>query len=320
MKSFQTLYTELQTMTGDTSSARLAQFKSWINDTDSAVLTATRWAFLEDTKTQLTVASQEGYEIPVTLDKIASVTITVGTKVYRPKPVESYKFYEYLKSLQSIVYSDIPQYFYRIGNQIKIFPIPQTAGNTITIRGRKSRYDLSLDDYTTGTIVTATNADETIVGSGSSWTVGTIGNHLRISRTTGDFRWYEIDSITDTTNLELVQPYNGTSIVAGSATYTIGEMSLIPSDFHNLLLYRPLALYYQMLENIGMATSYWRLYDGGLEAGLSTSTGGMLKSMMDDFSGNFEGVYMDERQTRDLSMQDLSINNSHFTGESGWGI
>jgi len=317
MKSFETLYTELQTITGDTSTARLAQFKSWINDTDTVVLSATRWPFMETTKTQLTKASTEGYKIPITLDKIASVTVTVGTKVYRPKPVESFKYYEYLKSLQSIVYSDIPQFFYRNGDEIKIWPIPQTAGNTITIRGRKSRYDMSLDDYDTGTIVTATNADETITGSGTSWAKGTIGNHIKIAYATGDNRWYEIESITDTTHLELVKPYDGTSIVAGSSTYTIGEFSNIPEDFTNLLIYRPLALYYQMLENTVMAASYWRLFDGGNEAGLSPDIGGMLKSMMEDYAGHFEGVYMDRLEEVDISVRDLSIKNFDYKGE-GW--
>ncbi len=315
MKSFQTIYTEIQNVTGDSSTALLTRIKSWVNDTNQSILFR-QWPFLETTKTLTTVASQQGYYIPNTLAKVASVFITIGSVIYRPKPVENLKAWEYLNALRIAVSSNITQFYYRRGEQILLWPIPQSAGNTITITGREKVQDLSLDDYTTGTIVTATNGDETITGSGTSWATGSIGNHMRIAYTAGDYSWYKISSVTDTTHLELIKPYAGTGIVAGSATYTIGEFSQIPGEYQNLLIYRPLAIYYASLENLEMANMYWRMYDGGFEAGLSSNIGGLLNKMIQERGENFEGVYMDEMQPVDPSTQDLIIKNFGYSGES----
>ena len=315
MQSFTTLTTELQNTTGDNSSAQLTIFKKHLNDTNKMVCGLRPWAFLEITKTKLTVASQQGYQIPNSIQKLADLYVTVGTKEYRPKLVESLKFWNYLISLD-VSTSDVLQYIYRRGNQVLFYPTPTTAGSTITFIGRKKIKDLSLADYTTGSIVSATIADETITGTGTSWATNSVGNFIRIDYTNGDYQWYEINSITDTTHLELVKPYEGTTFAAATEGYTIGEFSDIPSDYHNLLVYRPLALYYASLENSVNSAMYWRLYDGGYEAGLSNKIGGMLGNMVDSELENFEGVYLDELQPTELSPNDLVINNRGYSGEN----
>ena len=316
MKSFNEIYQELQDITGDDSPAQLTIFKRWINDTDKLVSAKAPFLCMETTATKTTVASQEGYQLPNTIQKIRSVKVTLsGGTIYRPRPVEDPRYWEYLQSLQAGD-SDATRLFMKQGNQILLWPEPATTGSTITIRGRRRLRDLSLADYTTGTIVTATLADETIVGSGTSWATGSVGNWIRIDYTTGDFQWYEISSITDTTNLELVKPYEGTSIAAGSETYTIGEFSYIPGEYHPLLFYRPLALYYAGLEKSVNATMYWRMYDGGKEAGLSDRTGGILKNMMTEELSRNEGVYVEPLQTEELSIEDFIIPNEGIEIES----
>ena len=294
-------------MTGDDSAATLVMFKRSINDTDKIVSAKAPFLCMETTATKTTVASQEGYQIPNTIQKIRSVKVTLadGT-IYRPRPVEDPRYWEYLQSLEAGD-SDVARLYMKQGNQVLLWPEPATAGSTITIRGTRRLRDLSLADYTTGTITTATVADETITGSGSSWATGSVGNWIRIDYTAGDFQWYEISSITDTTNLELVKPYEGASIAAGSATYKIGEFSYIPGEYHPLLTYRPLAIYYAGQENQALATMYWRMYDGGKEAGLSNITGGMLKNMMTENLSRNEGIYVEPLQTEELSIDDFRL-------------
>ena len=99
------------------------------------------------------------------------------------------------------------------------------------------------------------------------------------------------------------------------ATYAIGEFSLIPADYHNLLFYRPLALYYASIEDVGNSERYWKMYDGGKEAGLSNEYGGMLKQMIENELDNFEGVYLEPLEEDVATIQDLAITNN-IIGES----
>ena len=176
MKSFTELITELQDVTGDSSSAQETIFKRWVNDTNKAVSAKAPFLCLETTKNVDTVASQEGYQIPNTIQSIRSLKITMsGGTIYRPRPVEDPRFWEYLQSTESGD-SDVTRFYMKEGNKVLLWPAPATAGSEIQIRGRKRLRDLSISDYTTGTISAATNGDETITGGSTAWAVGTIGN------------------------------------------------------------------------------------------------------------------------------------------------
>lgn len=309
MKSFNEIYQELQDITGETSAAQLVIFKRHINDTDKLVSAKAPFLCLETTATKTTVASQEGYQIPNTIQKIRSVKITLaGGTIYRPRPVEDPRYWEYLQSLQAGD-SDATRLFMKQGNQILLWPEPATTGSTITIRGQRRLRDLSLADYTTGNISAATLTDETITGSSTAWATNAIGNWIRIDYTYGDFQWYEISSITSITALELVKPYEGVTFTGQAETYKIGEFSYIPGEYHPLLIYRPLAIYYAGLEDTANSDRYWRMYDGGKEAGLSDRTGGMLKNMMTEELSRNEGVYVEPLQTEELSIEDFIIPN-----------
>jgi len=309
LKSFNEIYQELQDITGETSAAQLVIFKRHINDTDKLVSAKAPFLCLETTATKTTVASQEGYQIPNTIQKIRSVKITLaGGTIYRPRPVEDPRYWEYLQSLQAGD-SDATRLFMKQGNQILLWPEPATTGSTITIRGQRRLRDLSLADYTTGNISAATLADETITGASTAWATNAIGNWIRIDYTYGDFQWYEISSITSITALELVKPYEGVTFTGQAETYKIGEFSYIPGEYHPLLIYRPLAIYYAGLEDTANSDRYWRMYDGGKEAGLSDRTGGMLKNMMTEELSRNEGVYVEPLQTEELSIEDFIIPN-----------
>jgi len=309
MKSYTTLITELQDITGDNSSAQETIFARWINDTDKLVSAKAPFLCMEATATKATVASQEGYQIPNTIQRIRSVKVTLsGGTIYRPRPVEDPRYWEYLQSLQAGD-SDATRLYMRQGNQILLWPEPATTGSTITIRGRRRLRDLSLADYTTGTISAATLADETITGASTAWATNAVGNWIRIDYTYGDFQWYEISSITSATILELVKPYEGTTFTGQAETYKIGEFSYIPPEYHPLLTYRPLAIYYQHLEDPANSERYWRMYDGGKEAGLADRTGGLLKNLMKEDLSRNEGVYVEPLQTEELSIEDFIIPN-----------
>ena len=129
MKSFNELYQELQDITGDASDAQLTIFKRWINDTNRIVSTKAPFLSLETTPTKDTVASQEGYQIPNTIQSVRSIKITLsGGTIYRPRPVEDPRFWEYLHSLQFMAYLAVgTTNFFFCSLEIELYLLRPTA-------------------------------------------------------------------------------------------------------------------------------------------------------------------------------------------------
>lgn len=250
------LYGEL---TNNDSSTNLSLGDVLINEGIRELLGDQAWWFLESQATDTTVADQENYELPEDFDKMNTVTVTSGSTKYNPLALQSRHDYDFMT--ESTITSDIPEYFYIYDNTLYLYPTPASAGNTITMNYKKKVVDLSQADYTTGTITTATNGDETITGNGTTWVAGMAGRYMRITAPTGDHKWYKIASVTDTTHLELDVPYNGTSIAAGSATYTIGEMPVIPEKYQAAPVYYATSVYWDKNNDSGRAANFMQRFE-----------------------------------------------------------
>lgn len=300
--------------------------KALINESEAVILPMYPWTFLNKTANLTSVASQEAYELPIDTarNKITAVRLEESSTVfYTARIVESVAFWEYLQSLNTAA-SDVLRYVYIQGDQLLCYPKPASASKTIRVRYQQSHKDMTQADYTTGTITSIANGATTVTGNGTTWTAGMAqaNGHIRITNIAaaggGDGYWYEIASRTSDTVLELVKNYAGTTLAAATAAYTIGELPLIPQSHDNVLLYRALALYYmQNEEDMTRANRFWLMYDGGFEAGLAPSVGGMLKSMMDAYSGTAEGgaAELPELPIGEKSLGDLSIKDE-ISGES----
>ena len=149
---------------------------------------------------------------------------------------------------------------------------------------------------TTAVIIGTEEGGSIITGSGTSWTTGMAGRYIRITDTSaangGDGFWYEIDEILSTTVLSLKKQYTGSSISAGSATYTMGQMSIIPEAYDMAIVYRAAAVYWTNKSNDAKSREYWMLYDGGNEAGLSHEYGGIIGQMLANEGETEEGAYI----------------------------
>jgi hypothetical protein len=289
-------------MTKNTLAANLTLGAQLVNDSIRTVnnIRDGTWWWLESVPTVLTGASQQAYQVPAKLRKLMDLYVQVGSGatavIYTPFPVYDADKWKWILASR-MAESDIPLFYYRQGNnQVLLAPSSSSAGNTIFMRGRLNTIDLSIADYTAGTIVSVTNGDETVTGSGTTWNASMVGRFIKIddsdAANSGDNRWYEIASVTDTTHLELVKPYNGTTIAAASLTYTIGQMSLIPEAYDVAPLYRASAIYWQNESDLNKSNMYWRMYDGGVEAGLSKEYGGIIGQMLENEGETVEGSYL----------------------------
>lgn len=301
MRSYTTLRNLYGKFTNNTTIENLAIGDGYINDSIRTIATKRtgKWTWLEAVKSIDTVSGQTRYQIPNPIRKVVSLSITVGSIIYNPTPIFDPNAWN--RILESdLGQSDVPLFYYIYDGVVDIQPIPSTSGKPITFRGRINLKDLSMPDYTAGTIVSIANGATAVVGSGTSWTADMVGRYIRITETSvangGDNEWYEIGSYTSATSIGLLKPYQGTSIVAGSATYTIGQMSPIPESYDILPVYRAAALYWVNAGDEKKSTQYWRLYDGGKEAGISNTIGGLMAQMLDEASATVEGAYISPNQ------------------------
>lgn len=287
--------------TSDT--VQMAVIDANINDSIRTIcnLQGGKLRFLELVKDMYTVADQESYQIPNGFRKLIDLYIysddgtSSRSTIYSPEmvfdPVRWKRILQY-----RLGYQDVPYFTYVENTQFKVQPIPATSGNLIKLRGRLQTRDLTIPDYSTGTITSIANAGTAIVGSSTVWTAEMVGSYINIPVTQaangGDGFWYKIAAWTDATHITLEKPYEGTSISAGTATYTIGQASAIPEAYDVGIVYRATALYWQNQGDDKRAKAYWMMYDGGMEAGLRDEYGGLMLQMLSNEGETEEGAYI----------------------------
>lgn len=297
MKSYTTGRNLAGTWTKNTSTANL-QFLDQVANDDYRHLCALKdWPFLERRRSLSTTASTQFTNLPYDCDLVReiSVTPTGSTLLYTPRECTSREQWDTL-NLSSAYRADIPEWYFVFAGQIGLWPIPNSTGNTIYVAQKTRVIDLSIADYTTGNIATATNGSAAIVGSGTSWTAQMAGRYIRVTYSdtanTGDGLWYEIASVTDTTHLTLVRNYGGTSISAGSAAYTIGQMPLLPEAFHDLPWMWAAGDYWQKeADNDGRAKFYIEQH-GMPPVGNQPATG-RVKDLITAYSSPTTGMVLD---------------------------
>lgn len=207
--------------------------------------TAVTWAVgLSATATAtLTVGGLQFYPLPPDYSKIKTATITQGNLLWTPKEILTRDQWDKMNAFP--YYSDIPNNYYIYNNQIGIWPIPVTTGNTLTANYKCRIPDLSLEDYSTGTVA-ITKGTSTITGTTTVWTpttnIPSESRWIKIAQTKGDNLWYQVSTVDSATQITLVEPYQGITVSGGS--YILGEMPILPEDFHDILIDKALMYYW----------------------------------------------------------------------------
>ena len=232
------------------------------------------------------------------MDLVESIEVDVDGTIYSPIPAPSKKFWDELNYSNQI--SDTPQYWFVQDGKFAIWPRQATSGNIITLNGKIRVPDLNVADYTTGNIDIITNGSHQVTGAGSpAWTTPMVGRWLRVTHSntaasSGDGEWYEIVAVESTTVLYIARPYGGRSLTtSAAASYTIGQMPLLPEAFQDLP------------EQYG-AFRYWSKE--------KDERAGAFKAMMDEGQGQLFSAY----GFNDLSMvlddgEDRGILNPNLT-------
>lgn len=283
--------------TDTTNSALLLQF--W-NDSRRTVSTIRggNWPYLEIERTVLTVADQDYVYIPNDMRRVTAVRVTVGSgtsaTLWLPKLIFDEQKWQVILAMR-LGTNQYPYTVFQRGQKLLLNPIPSVTDTPVILLGRRTVKDINIADVTNITIVTATTDSTALVLSGGA-TADFVGRYIRITQTSaangGDGEWYEIGTFTDATHINLVKPYQGTSIAAGTAASTIGFITYETESFQMAPIYRALAQFWQFKENTVLANGYWRNYDGGVEAGLSNEYGGIILQMLEEAGQTFDGAYI----------------------------
>lgn len=106
-------------------------------------------------------------------------------------------------------------------------------------------------NITTAITVRTSQGGDIVTGSGTSWNASMVGYMFRMpyssSANGGDNFPYSINQVFDTTHLALNTSYGGTAMAAGSSTYTIGQISIIPTAYQLWPVYRSAEIYFTIV-------------------------------------------------------------------------
>lgn len=177
------------------------------------------------TKTFSIGSSTDTYKMPIGINHIVSMKVTIGTSLYPIWPIENQRKWDLIKS--SPFTASQPTHFFVRGRDLIFYPTPAST-QTITVVGEAIAPPLGIADYTTGTI-SLTNASATVTGSGTTFTAGMVGRYLMVARSVaGDGYWYKVSAFSSTTSITLEQAYEGSSV--SGVAYTLGEQFDLPED------------------------------------------------------------------------------------------
>lgn len=190
--------------------------------------------------TEPTVATQKYYNFRPGFSKLTSLTVNIGTYVPPVKIVENEDEWNSLQSIPSV--SGWPTHVFPRRDTYGIYPTPQ-AVYTMTLTGLWIPLNMTVDDYTTGTIQ-MTNGGVNIVGTNTTFTAAMVGMWIAATDSNGvpSGNFYRLATFTDTTHMTVDRNVIDTS--ASGLTFVIGQSPEIPEELHQFIPYRVGAAYY----------------------------------------------------------------------------
>jgi len=135
---------------------------------------------------------------------------------------------------------------------------------TLTNGSAAVSWTTPLTGVSTTTITVNGAAGGTIViGATTSWVPNMSNRWFQLAAPTGDNQWYQIASAPSSTQIVLLNQYTGPA-ASGASSYIIGETPLLPEDYQDLALFRPLWIYFtSIVPDQSRATIYKDLYENG---------------------------------------------------------
>lgn len=113
-----------------------------------------------------TQASQQWYRLPSNMGETVDITVNINGVLWIPTFAGNRRYWDALNVIQFV--QDYPLFFYIWNNQLGLFPMPATTGYPVTINYKERLVDLSIADYTTGTVSATQYKSGSIAGTAGS--------------------------------------------------------------------------------------------------------------------------------------------------------
>lgn len=292
----QTLYLADTGNTGSTDTNLLAYFKLRLGTRYKTMLALLGSYINEKPKTATTVASQQFYHLPAGVINIEAATIQINTNFYTPlQVIDSLDYWNYLNQL--VLTGPYPRAIFPRQDDFGLWPIPASA-LTITLNAHMSDRNLSVADYTTGTVSISQNS-QLLTGVNTVWTAAMIGRYFHMNDETqqGQGKFYRIGGYSGATGLTLESSYNDTT-VAGK-TYRICQMPELPTELHSCLEAGLVADYYSgPKSDTAKATWFNNTYytgDGNNNDRVGRNVKGGLLGAIEKYSGRSDSGIVKKR-------------------------
>ena len=228
MLTFQDQYTLGKEITGLADSTSVGRIKRDINQGGTMFMSLLRRAYTRQQYTRDITASTQYYRLTAGVLRITEISANDGNQDIPLIQVFDERTW---LSLNQVSVSGTPTHFFVRGfTEFGVYPTPSaTITDGFTIVYEPKHQLLTQDDFTTGTVAVV-NGDATITHSATGFTAGMVGRWLIISDGT-DGRAYQIASYTDTSHMELVETYQGTSETITNGSWKIGEVMDLPEEY-----------------------------------------------------------------------------------------
>lgn len=203
------------------------------------------------------VANQSIYQTPIDSVRVTGmgqfVTSTFETPIREIRSEEEWRQITAYKSYAS----SWPAFYFVLGNdEIQIWPVPsQAVTNGLRFYYQQQDYDLSVEDIVSTALtpvqtVTMTNGSTLVTSTGSTFSSQLKGLMFQNTSVT-NLTWYEIVDVPTTSTLTLKSAFVGPS--AASLAFRIGQMPIIPGQYHDAPVHYALGLFFMSKGNAARA-------------------------------------------------------------------
>lgn len=244
--TWQEIYTKARRIAGDVSDDTLTQLKQDLNVGNRRFNAALNNYFNRRSKSASLVADQQYYQLPPDCLRVMGVDFLSSDS--RRIPLEQIRSEHHWRTINSNEQTGnyLAYWFQKGADELGVFPAPSEAtSNGLIIYYEPRGFNLSQDDYTTGT-VTVTSGSTTITGSGTTFTSSMVGREFKVTDGSDGYE-YKISGQSSATVVTLEEPYIGIS--GAGKTYNIGEAPLFPSEYHDSLIDYALVRFFELNNN-----------------------------------------------------------------------
>ena len=260
MLTFNQIYSEAQEQVSDSSSDATTLIKRAINQGMRKFKAVMNRDWNISYKTFSLVADQQYYQMPEDAIRVKNLRFP-SSNLNPPIEIEDEDIWNELNiRAESSSYPDA--YFVRGSDEFGLYPTPSAnVSNGGVLAYERRVRDMSVDDYTTGTVA-VTNGSATITGSSTVFTQAMVGRTLIVEDANGDGMAYKIVSRSSDTSIAVENNYGG--LTGSGLSYRIGEVPDIPEEFHENLVDYAMYRYYWRRKDRSAANHAKRTFDGAI--------------------------------------------------------